>query len=114
MHDSLPGVVEAEEGDPEFLAVADQGVDLLLGERILDPQLAPGGGHPVIDRGQGEVGAAHRSPREAQTLEGLRRGHLVDQVQVYVQQVRLAGRGADQMLVPHFLEQRGRCGHELP
>src|SRR5690242_21432126 len=43
--------------------------------------------------------------REPQPVEGLRRRHLVHEVQVDVEQVRLAGRTADDVLVPHLLRQ---------
>jgi len=44
----------------------------------------------VVRRRQGEVGPAHGAAGEAQPVEGLRRGHLVHQVQVDEEQVGLA------------------------
>ena len=45
------------------------------------------GGDVVIGRRQGLVGAADLPVRETQPVEGLRRGHLVDQMEVDVDQV---------------------------
>ena len=41
----------------------------------------------MILRGDGEVGAAHLAPGQAQPLEGLGAGDLVDEVEVDVEQV---------------------------
>ena len=46
----------------------------------------------VVHRGHGALGAAHREAARAQAGEGLRRGHLVDEVQVDVEHRRGARR----------------------
>ena len=49
----------------------------------------------VIHRRDGQLGSAHRPPREPESLECLGRGDLVDEVEVDVEQCRLAGLVAD-------------------
>ena len=90
---------------PCCFAVGDERLDLLAGERVTDAVLAADGGNPVVDGGEGEVGPAHRTARQAETLEGLRRGHLMDEVKVDVQEIRLAGGAPDDVIGPDFLEQ---------
>ena len=86
--DALVGVAEAVQADAEFLSVLAQGVDLRgrggFGDRLVD---VPGRGVVVLG-GDGEVGAAHGAPGESESVEGLRAGHLVDEVQVDVDKVR--------------------------
>ncbi len=75
--------------DAELLAVALQRFDLdpreLVGDQARRHRAV--GGRVVVGGGQGLVGAAHRAVGQAQPVEGLRRGDLVDQVQVDVDQV---------------------------
>src|SRR5690606_16128971 len=110
VHDPLAGVVETEQGDAEVLAVLDQRGDLLLRERVADPQRPVGGGDTVVDRRQGEVGTADPATGEPERLERLRRSDLVDQMEVDVEQVGLARSGANDVIVPDLLEQ-GLGGH---
>ena len=65
--------------------------------------LEVGGRHVVVHGGDGQVGPAHAAAGQAQPVEGLRRGHLVDQVQVDVEQVGFVGGLADQVAVPHLV-----------
>ena len=62
--------------------------------------------------GDGQFGTAHPSPGQAQPLEGLRAGDLVDEVEVDVQEVGLVGVGAagDDVAVPD-LRGKGGGGH---
>ena len=64
--DAGTGIVEAEEGDAELLAVSNQCLDLNLRHRIGDPQMAVGGWHAVIDRGERQIGSAHRTAVQPQ------------------------------------------------
>ena len=59
-----------------------------VGDRLVDV----GGGDVVVLGGDGEVGPAHGAAGQAQAVEGLRAGHLVDEVEVDVEQVGLARR----------------------
>src|ERR1700709_2055260 len=95
---SPPGVGQLQ---AELLAVALQGFDLDAGELVGDQ---PGrhravGRRVVVRRGQRFVGAAHGATGQAEAVEGLRRGHLMDQVQVDVDQPL-----ADLMLLPDLFE----------
>jgi DNA-binding IclR family transcriptional regulator len=60
----------------------------------------------VVFGGQGEIGPPNRPAFEAQAIERLWAGHLVEQVKVDVEQVRLAIGPADQMSFPDLLSQR--------
>ena len=91
---------------PELCAVAVEGVQLLLRDRILDRQRAVGRGDVVVGRGDRQVGAADLAAVQAQALERLRRRDLVDEVQVDVEERRLAGLLAYDVVLPDFLEQR--------
>ena len=90
VHDALLGVAHRVQPDAELRAVAPQGLDLGPGHRVGDRQLDVDGGHVVVLGGQREVGPAHRPAGQTQPVERLRAGHLVDQVQVDVEQVGLA------------------------
>jgi len=60
----------------------------------------------VIDRREGEVGPMNRSSRDLERFERLGRGHLVDQVEIYEEQVGTVGIGPDDVIVPDSLEKR--------
>ena len=68
----------------------------------------------VVLGGDGEVGAADGAAGQAEAVEGLGRGDLVDEVQVDVEQVGLAVGGADDVVVPDLLAQRAGGGHGAP
>src|SRR5690606_13908942 len=69
------------------------------------------GRHVVVGRREGEVGPADRSARHTKAVEGLRRGHLVDEMQVDVEQVGLPLAGPYDVLVPDLLDDRLRLAH---
>ena len=86
--DALAAAAGRVERDAELLAVAPQRVELRL--RRAGPDRA---GRPSARCGpssRGQVRPAHLPPGQAQALERLRRRHLVDEVQVDVEQRRLA------------------------
>ena len=66
--------------------------------------LRAGGGDVVVDRGDGAVGAAQLAAGQAQAVERLRRGDLVDQLQVDVEDRRLAFGLGDDVLLPDLFE----------
>ena len=72
----------------------------------------PIGRHVVVLGGEGEVGPAHRAAGQPQPVEGLRAGHLVHEVQVDVEQVRLAVGAPHDVRLPDLLGQR--AGHVAP
>jgi len=107
--DALAGVAHGVEADAELGGVGPQCLDLREGDRVLDgPER---GGDVVVLGGHGQVRAAHGAVSDAQAVEGLGGGDLVDEVQVDVQQVGLAARAAavHDVAVPDLL---GEClGH---
>jgi hypothetical protein len=98
------------EPQAELGAVAVQRVKLLLGDRVFDRQRAVGRRHVVVGCGDRQIGAADLPAGEAQALERLRRRHLMDEMQVDVEQRRFACGLADDVVLPDFLEQ-GAWGH---
>ena len=88
----------------ELAAVALQRLHLLLRDGVLDRPGAVGGGDVVVHGRGGQLGAAHLAPGDAQAFEGLRRGDLVDQVQVNVEERRASGLFVHDVRLPHFFE----------
>jgi len=88
--DPLAAMPERVETDAELVAVPAQRVDLasgyLVGDRLVDVD----GRGVVVHRRQGELGSADAAAGQAQPVERLRRGHLVYQMEIDVQQIRLA------------------------
>ena len=110
VHDPLAQVVHAELGDTKFVAIAVQGLDLQARDRVGDTRGPVGCRDIVVRHGQDGTGAPWRASRQAQALEGLRRGDLVYQVPVDVQQCRTVIVLADEMGIPEFVIQR-LAGH---
>jgi hypothetical protein len=111
VHDALPLRAQRVQLDAEVGAVLLQLGDLRGRGVVQDgdlPLLVPGRrGRGVIHRRHGALGAPHLQVALAQPREGLRRGDLVDEVQVDVQDGRRVGRrGAHEVRVPDLLEQR--------
>ena len=80
----------------------DLGTRHRVGDRLVDVDR-----RDVVVLGRDrEVGATHRSTSQPQALEGLRAGHLVDEVEVDEEEVRFTFCGADDVLVPNLLGQR--------
>ena len=73
------------------------------------PEMAVGGWHAVVDRGEGQIRSANRPSVQPQRVEGLGGGDLVDQMEVRVEQVGFAFHRANQMLVPDLFEESLRC-----
>ena len=104
--DALAPAARRVERDAELLAVRAQRVELGTRERIGDRPRERR--DVVVHRRDREVGAAHRSAGEPQPVERLRRRHLVDQVQVDVEERGLARRLVDDVALPDPVEQRLR------
>ncbi len=111
-------VAQRVQPDAELGAVAAQRLDLRARGRVGDrEQVAaagverrvgvPGRGVVVLGR-ERQVGPPHRAAGQPQAVEGLRAGHLVQQVQVDVEQVRLAVGGPHHVGVPDLLGQGPR------
>ncbi len=113
MHDALTAVVLIVIGDTEFLGVLGHHPHLLDAFRIRIGLGAVGGRNVVIDHGQRFLRRVNLAPCRAQTFEGLRRGHLVHEMAVDIEQAGAVIGFVDQMIVPDLVVQRGRffIGH---
>ena len=65
-------------------------------------------GDVVVGHRDGRVRAAHLAAGQPQALEGLRAGHLVDEVAVDVEDAGAVRQPLDDMAVPDLVEQRAR------
>ena len=104
--DALVGVAHGVAGDAELGRVVVEHLELLGRDRVGDRLVDVGGGDVVVRRRHREIGAPHGAPGQAQPVEGLRRGHLVHQVQVDEQQVGLGFGRMDDVRVPDLLAER--------
>jgi hypothetical protein len=104
--DPLAPAAGCVERDVELGAVGAQRVELSAREGVLDR--AVGRRDVVVHRRERQIGAPHPSAREPEPFERLRRGHLVDQVQVDVEQGGLAALLVDDVALPDPVEQRLR------
>ena len=105
----------AKSGMPNSAQLRSRASICAARERVLDAALAADGGDVVIDGGQRAVGAAHPPAGQPQAVEGLRRGHLVDQVQVHVEDGRPVGAGRAHLVrIPDLLEERPGHAHTPP
>ena len=72
------------------------------------PLAAVGGGHVVVGHGEGRLGPVHLAPGQAQALEGLRAGHLMDQMAVDIEQADAVFLAMGQVAFPDLVEERAR------
>src|SRR5205814_6482627 len=80
--DSLAAAAGREERDAELTAISRERGELLLGERV-DRRVVTRR-NVVIHRGERQVGATDTTTGETQTLERLRGGDLVHEVEIDV------------------------------
>jgi hypothetical protein len=106
VHDALAHVVQAEEADARSGAVVLQRLRhrALLGVGDVGERTRTGG-HVVVGRGEGALGAAHRKATLAQHLEGRRRA-VLHQVPVDVEQALSVVALRDDVGLPDLVEQR--------
>ena len=102
--DALARLAVGEQRHPELRAVPRERAELSPGERPLVDR-ATVRRHVVIDRREGPIRSPDGSSRLPQTVERLRRGHLVNEVAVDVQECPAAGKVGDDVLVPDFIEE---------
>src|SRR5215210_1642923 len=114
VHDTLPDGAPLVELDAELLAVAPQGLHLFCRDLVFDGHAELRRRDVVVHRRQGQLGTAHPPPGEPEALESLGARHLVNQVQVNVDEVGLPRGAPYHMLLPHLLCQRLRPIHQLP
>ena len=103
VHDPLPPAVDVEHRDPVLFAVLAQLLDHGVGERILERFHAAVGRHDVIDRRERALGHQYRQVAVAEHAEGLRAGHLVDEVRPDEQLGLPVRERADAVGVEHLL-----------
>src|SRR4051794_16472947 len=96
---------------PELLAVLSKRLHLLSGDLVPYRKPYLRRRHVVVHRGERKVWATHLAPREPQSLEGLRGGHLMDEMEVHVEEIRLSLRAPYYVLLPYLLYQRLRFAH---
>jgi len=106
--DALATATGRVQRDPEFRAVRTQRVELSARERV---RHSPGEGRDVvIHRRNREIRPANAAAGKTEPVERLRRGDLVDQVQIDVEQRRPTRLLADDVALPDPVEKR--LGHE--
>ncbi len=86
VNDAVPVAEIVEQRDAEILAVRAELFDLGPSDSVYDGQRLIGGRRRVIAGGDRQVGPAHLQAALAKTGESLRRGDLMDQVEVDVEQ----------------------------
>ena len=111
MDDALAAVALVIILDAEFAGVLGQRGDLQRGLGIVDPKGAVGGRHVVVDHGQRLLRRADGAAGHAQTLEGLRAGHLMHQMPVDIEQAGAVRRLVHQMGVPDLVVEGAGLGH---
>jgi hypothetical protein len=114
--DALVGVAHGVQFHAEFGAVLPQCLDLRAGDLVLDLQQVAAvdadGGDVVVLGAQGEVRAPDGASRLAQTVEGLGAGHLMDEVEVDVDEVGFPVLPLlHDVVVPDFLGEGAWRGH---
>src|SRR5262249_47966580 len=98
--------------DAEQLGVLGEGGDLAGALRIVDALGTVRGRNVVIDDRERLFRRAHASARDAQALERLRRGHLVDEMPVDVDQAGAVWLLVDEMIVPDLVVEGTRVRHK--
>ena len=106
MHDPLFGRLNIVEWNAELGAVGAQGIHLFGRDRIFDDEPVGRGGDVMVHRGDRPVRAAHGSSRQAKPFKRLRRSDFMQQMQIDIQQRRLAFRRHDHMRFPNLFKQR--------
>ena len=105
VYDTLLDAAERVQRHAELGAVRAQRLELGprdgIGDRLVDVR----GRNVVILCRQREIGTAHGTTGVAQAVEGLRARHLMDEVQIDVQQVRLAVGTSNDVRIPDLLRQ---------
>jgi hypothetical protein len=107
--DALPVVEQRDVGHAELGDVALQGLDLEAALGVADAGAARlVRGDVVVHHGERRVRPAHLAPGGAQALEGLRRRHLVGEVEVDVEERRAVRERVHHVGGPDLVEERAR------
>src|SRR5574338_27328 len=93
------------ERDPELTAVLLEAGDLARRDLVDDREAAVGGRDRVVDRRDRLARSSDAEAALAEAVEGLRAGHLVDEMEIDAEDVRRAVRaGNDDVPVPDLLD----------
>ncbi len=103
--DALLDVAQRVQPDAELGAVLAEGLQLGAGDGVRDRLVDVEGRGVVVLGGDGEVEAPHLPAVLAEAVEGLRAGHLVQQVQIDEEEVGLALGAPDDVVVPDLLRE---------
>ena len=116
MDDAAAWVAHRKILDPEVPRVLDQCLELrprlAVGNRSR-PRRLPRRRNIMVRQGQRALGTPDRPPRRREPGEGLRRGHLVQKMQVDIQQ-GLAVILRHRVRVPYLVVKRARPRHGVP
>ena len=116
--DALTRVEDRNVGNPEFLDVRFQRLDLNAAVLFLDVGGNAGadGRDVMIGDRDRQIGPAQLAPSHAQAFERLRAGDLMHEVAVDIEDAGAVRKALDDVAVPDFVEQGAgsRTGHGLP
>ena len=102
VHDALVAAEQIEQNDAVALAGGFERIELRARVMVQDGQGTVLGGDRVVHHGEGQVGAANLAAVGLETRKSLRRGDLVDQVPVDIDERRLAGGLVDNVGLPNL------------
>jgi hypothetical protein len=111
VHDALARGPDAVERDAELGAVRLELAHLGGGHLVEDRQVARRRRDGVVSRRDRLARMTHAEAAGAETGEGLRAGHLVDEVQVHREDRGGAGVLGDDVVVPDLGDDGARLGH---
>ena len=103
MHDTLAHICHLEFGDTQFFTILIERFHLQTRNGIGDALRATGSRHVVICHRQHGINAPRLASGQTQALEGLRAGHFMHQMAVYVDQRGAVGFLTHYVAVPDFV-----------
>ena len=107
MHDALALILERKVGQrADFADIGVQRLDLLTGDRILDPLLPVVGRRIVVGRGHNRTHPPRLAPCQLEPLKGLRTGDFVHQMTIDIDQRRAVRVLANHMAEPQLFVKR--------
>src|SRR5205085_9762552 len=105
VNDALTVGANVVERYAELAAVSSESLYLPGRCRVRNRQTTVCRRHIMVNRRERQIGPTDDATRRAQSVERLRRSDFVNEMQVNVEQRRLARRFADDVLVPEFVEE---------
>ncbi len=111
MDDALTDIAHLELGDAEVVGILVQSLHLGTGHRIGNPPVAVCGRHIVVGHRHIGIDSPWPPPCQFQPLKGLRRGHLVQQLAVDIEQCAAVLFRADHVRIPELVV-KGLSSHD--